>query len=107
MRDKLFLGVCIFTLMFATTSYAEKFLAFQGQIDFSKHQSDFVFDLKKHGFLRINVDKTAEASYRLLLKIEHLKTPFFDLSSEIEGLVDVVGSDEQADGSLYGKISSH
>jgi hypothetical protein len=148
-KERWVLIILAFGLLGSSPSFGEVLFSFEGQIDFSRHQFDFVLDfptdkksapiLQKEGAnlpedrdeikpslkntvsgisdkksmqllakeaqrsIAVRGEKTSENDYYLSLNIEHLKTPFFDLLSEIESTVEVIGREEGRDNSIQGK----
>lgn len=63
---------------------------FEGQIDFTKNEFNIVLDLGEESTVTAKAKQISEKDYRFSLDIEHVKTPLFDLLSEIETSVEII-----------------
>jgi hypothetical protein len=73
-------------------SFAEKVFSFEGQIDLLRNEFNIVLDLDKESSVAATATRISETDYRLIVDIEHLKTPLFDLLSNVESSVEVINS---------------
>jgi len=73
--------------------YAQTLFTFEGQWDARESQMKVIFDFGSNDLISLNAQKIAENDYHFYLFIDHLKTPFFDLSSEVESLIKIIASD--------------
>jgi len=71
-------------------SFAEETFSFKGQVDFIKNEFNIVLDWDGKSLVAATAKRISETSYRFLVDIEHLKTPFFDLLSKIESSVEII-----------------
>lgn len=104
-------GVCL--VLLPRGACANTVFTFQGQVDLDKKQFNVVFRVppsenrqpsaeaspqdssgttKKYA-VKLSGEQTSESDYRLLLDVEHLKTPLWDLLSKIESSIQIVRED--------------
>jgi hypothetical protein len=76
-------------LFLAEISFAQKAFFFKGDFDFAKKEFHIVLDMDGSRTFAAAAQQITENSYRLSLDINHLKTPFFDLLSQIESTIEV------------------
>ncbi len=97
MRMKFFVLLAFTTLLLLPgVCFAEVLFTFDGQYDFQKSQINVNLqfpelpsepkDTIKQNSLTLKGGKEAEDTYRISLNVDHLQTPLFDLSSEVESL---------------------
>ncbi len=106
MTGKIFLTFFIFSFLFISASSAIETISFQGEIDFQSKKCDTIFDLKDKGKIAISVSNIFEQKMDVLLKLDHLATPLFDLSSDLIGQIQWVKEDGKKFPYLIGNISS-
>ena len=87
----------IFVITLPKLSFAEKVFLFEGQIDFESNEFSIVLDLGEESSLTAKAQRTSEKDYHLSLDIEHVKTPLFDLLSEIESSIEIVNRKDNTD----------
>jgi len=75
--------------------YGKVVFPFEGKIDFVKTQFDISVVLQDQSFLKAKIKKAENNQYQVYLSLDHLKTPFFEISSEIESLVEIINEEEQ------------
>ena len=76
--------VCLLSLSVAQADAKELF-TFDGTIDLSSRQFKIDVDFADESFIRAKGLRMSDADYTLNVDIEHVKSPFFDLSSQIQG----------------------
>lgn len=68
---------------------------FEGRMDLSDSEVTMVLDLDGQGSAAARAQKLSGTEYRFSLDVDHLKTPFFDLTSRIESSVEIIrGTDD-------------
>ncbi len=126
---KVFACTFIFIIFIARLSFSETILSFEGQMNFKEERLQV--KLKPLHFLSgpsssvgsgtvpslieanddksavvLKAEKTSKNEYRLLFNIEHLRTPLFDISSQIESRLRMSRSSENKNIFLEGDVSS-
>lgn len=88
-------------------AFAQEILTFHGDLDFT--QSDFRLFVKfgENDFIQASAKQLKDSDYHVKLNVEHLKTPIFDLSSEIESLIAVLNSENASGKKLKGRLWSN
>lgn len=84
MIRKILSVICIFSLGVAQAQAKELF-TFSGSIDFRTNQFNVDVDFADDSFIRAKGLRMSERDYLLDVDIEHVKSPYFDLSSQIQG----------------------
>ena len=79
---------------------------FAGKIDFGEKKFDFKMDLGNKSSISFEGTTLSKDNYNLLVNIDHLKTPLFDLSTEFETLIAVVNKGKTLEETLQGQIKS-
>jgi hypothetical protein len=87
---RFFLVVMVFVLISRLAFGGESF-SFKGDVDFSEHSFNILLDFDEDRSLAAAAQRTSETAYHVSMSVRHLKTPHFDLSSEIESSVEVIG----------------
>ena len=95
--------LAVFIAAVPKLSFAEKVIFFKGQIDFTTNEFNILLDLDEKSSITAKTKRISENDYHLFLDIEHLKTPLFDLLSNIESSFEIVKDKEIA---LRGKVWS-
>ena len=105
MRAKVLAAGCVFALLFVPCAFANVVATFYGQVDLTQKQFDVTLDFfhlpgslpleNKQSSVAISGAKVSDKDYRFSLNIDHLRTPIWDLLSEIESSIEV---DPQAAG---------
>ena len=99
-------------LAFATNpSEATTLIPFEGEYNFSESEFKIVFEFEQDSSVAASARKVSENNYKFTVDIEHLKTPVFDLLSNIESSVEVIDNRQSSDDSksstlLRGKVWS-
>lgn len=88
------------------SSFAYETVAFHGSLDFDKQDFSLSFNLGQHDILKARASQMEEKDFHLKLDVDHLKTPIFELSSEIESLIAVLNKEHPMDTKIYGKLWS-
>lgn len=93
------------------SAWAENSFLFDGEIDLSKNEFKIVVDIDEQSSVVATAQRVSGNDYRLLVDIEHLKTPLFDLLSKIESSVEVIPNKNASqislvDTTLRGKVWS-
>ncbi len=86
---KLFL-LAFFIVAMPQLSFAQSVFFFEGQVDLEKNEFNVAVDFGEKSSMTAKAEKISEKDYRVSLDIEHVKTPLFDLLSEIESSVEIV-----------------
>lgn len=88
-------------------SEAAILLPFQGEIEFPQKEFSITINPKGQNPLSIKITQKQENLYQALVKIDHMKTPFFDdISTVLEGVIEVIREDDNTVRALSGKIGS-
>lgn len=90
----------------APLSRAEVVCSFQGNADFLQKKFDVVLNLKEGSLIATQFSSISKDGFRFNGKIDHLKTPFCDLSTVVEGSVQAVTHTGQSGPMLRGVLRS-
>jgi len=83
--------------MVCLNAHAERVYPFQGHLNVA--EKSFLFSVHwDEGDLKIKVERNQDHSYGTVLDVEHLKTPFFDMTTQIQGVLDIHERDNKAIG---------
>jgi len=96
----LFLFSFVYIFLATPFSFANTEIIYQGQIDFVQNQFDLVLDIGDKGSVVIKAKEASKNKYHFSLDSKHVKTPFFDISSNIEGSLEYKSQE------IYGKVQS-
>ncbi len=96
----------VFILVFPSSVMAEKIAGFKGKIDFEKKQFDLRLDLSERSSLALEGGFNENDSYALNLKLNHIQTRNFDISTNIQVLVDFLIDQQTNSRNLRAQISS-
>jgi len=90
----LILGLAITSLWPPRPAHAQRTYSFIGHIDFLSHEFEVKVQIDDKSSVAATAKKLSDTDYELLLDIEHLKTPLFDLLSKIGSSVEVVSNNK-------------
>jgi len=105
MKKNILLFFIFVGLVCPQLSLAKNIVPVEGYFDLEKEEYVFMLDSEKNGSVSIRVDKSSEKEFRILVNIDHLKTALIELSSQLEGLIEI-GQEENGQTPLIGKIWS-
>lgn len=106
MIQRCFLGVVIFCLLGLASSEAGTLVNFQGNANVVEKKLNLNLRFQDNSFLAAEFTPISEKSFYFKGTIDHLKTPLFDISSELKGTMDVVLDEKTAQPFLRGTIES-
>ncbi|MCR4337941.1 MAG: AsmA-like C-terminal region-containing protein [Candidatus Omnitrophica bacterium] len=87
-------------------AFAQKSFLFDGGINFQNKSFNLKIDLGEDKWITVDVAKQTENSYQATFHIEHLTTPFFEISTVLEGTLELRSKTARTPKSLVGKIAS-
>jgi len=106
MKRKLLPLIVGISLLSAHSALANAIFSFEGEINFQEEKMDLIFDFKDDSSIVTSIKKTAEDQYHLSIKADHVRTPYFDLSSDMESLIEVARQKGPAGYAISGKLWS-
>jgi hypothetical protein len=85
-------------MVFCPDLYAEHVYPFQGNLNLA--EKNFVFSVKmdQEAALNLKVDNKDGDVYRAVLDVQHLPTPFFEMTTDIQSVVNVHRQNDQVTG---------
>lgn len=105
-RITLYTVVCLGVMLFVGRANALEDSSFSGELDFLNKTFHILSDQSKDSFCEMKIQEQTEEGYTLLLKFNHFKTTFFDLSSIIKARVQTGALTETKDKVFFGELSS-
>lgn len=81
--------------MIPVAAHAKPILTFDGKIQFSQEGIALSLDLEDVGSFSAQLRETAESKYAVDLQLQHVKTPLFDVSTQISTSFQIVPEDKQ------------
>ena len=99
-------------LSLAEIAFAEREIPFRGDIDFVQKKFNLVLDVDSKSSVALSAQQVAGSEYKLLLDVNHLQTPLFDLMTKVESTVEVKQRSEKSlsgpleEARLQGKVWS-
>ncbi|HLF18234.1 MAG TPA: hypothetical protein VI749_04980 [Candidatus Omnitrophota bacterium] len=102
MKWKITISLLVFLGVSPLSVHAKELLTFSGSVDLTQNQFDIDVTWEDQSFIKAKGLKTVGKDYLLTLDIEHMKSPYFDLSSQIQSslIFDKAGS------AVSGELSS-
>ena len=83
--------------MFCPDLYAEHVYPFQGHLDLADKNFTFSVKLDEDAALSLNVGRKDDDVYQAVLNVQNLATPLFDMTTEIQSVVNVHRQNNQID----------
>ena len=96
----------LFGFWLPQASFALETYPFRGQIDFLHQKIKLTLGEKDKGSMALELMVLPDHHYQLQLNLEHLKTSFFEISTQLEGSLGLVESADKKERLLQGQISS-
>lgn len=107
MFRKIFLLFCILWALSLRFSEAETLFPFKGGIEFPQKKIFFTINPEGKNPLSVKIARQQENLYQVDVTIDHLKTSFFDdISTVVEGIIEVIKEENNTVRALSGKIRS-
>ncbi|OGX35344.1 MAG: hypothetical protein A3C36_03640 [Omnitrophica WOR_2 bacterium RIFCSPHIGHO2_02_FULL_52_10] len=76
-------------LSLAEIAFAAREFPFQGDIDFVQKKFNIVLGVDSQSSVAVSARQVAGSEYKLLLDVNHLQTPLFDLMTKVESTIEV------------------
>lgn len=86
--------------------FAEAFCSFNGKIDFTGKEFDLTMDFGNGGTLSSRAAYVPDERLNINFVLDHLVTPLFDISTDMELLFEVVSDRESGAAFISGKLTS-
>lgn len=106
MTGKIFFTFIVFVFLSAGRVHAVETVFFKGEIDFQEKKSDVLFDLKDKGKIAVFLSRISDEKMDISLKVDHLITSFFDLSSDVMAQVQWTKEEGKKNPYLTGQVFS-
>jgi len=106
MTWKSFLWLSVFLCLLTGRLEAKELLSFKGSVNLQSGQFTLDLDMPENSSIKASGVRM-EDDYRLTMDVEHLQSPFFELSSKIESSLAFNSEKGTAWPSILGKLSSH
>jgi len=106
MIRKLLLFVLVFGYLLAGTGEAKKLLSFNGSVDFPRQSVSLLLEFDQGGSIASEISPAVANNYKIKTKLTHLKTLSFDLSTELEGLLEKKLSTDGSIAQVHGTFES-
>ena len=88
-----------------SASSAKITIPFQGHIDLAQKEYSLVFDLEERGLIRTRIIESAKDKFEIVANIDHLETPFFQISTELMAVIERPREGESLIGKVWSKNS--
>jgi len=102
-----FLLIYVLGFLSSICSAASDLFMFNGEISLLEKQIGNFFIFSDTSSLGMKINKVSEDEYNFNFSIKHWITPFFDLSSEIQSLVNLNAKDENRNKYIHGQLFSN
>ena len=90
----------------ATSALADLICPFEGQLDITQKKFNVTLELGEESSVSLEGSTLAQDNYHFLLSVNHLDTPVFDLSTELETSLGVLNRDNISQRTWQGQVSS-
>ena len=106
MHRKIILWLVFGIFFISTNAFASIQYPFKGEIDFVSREAKIDFDLGDETIFNVKIWKKENNALGVILEIEEFKSPFFDISTEIDGNIEYLSSAKQGTRLLKGNLTS-
>ncbi|MDP8213016.1 MAG: hypothetical protein P9X22_06995 [Candidatus Zapsychrus exili] len=106
MKAKTTIFLLAFVFVCFSPCFAKTIIPFKGNIDFQNKQFDVEFNAGKKASFSLKTKKNSDKDFDAFLSIEHLRTKFFDLSSQIKSSLEILKDESGEIDRIEGKLLS-
>ena len=84
-------------LMAPVNAHAGHVYPFQGRLNVA--EKSFLISVRfNEADLKLNINRNQDSSYQAVLDVEHLRAPFFDMTTQVQGVIDIHERSDKAIG---------
>lgn len=98
----------LLALVFVGPRYtlADIVLPFEGQVDFTKKQLEFILKFDQESFIKAKAVQHSHEGYYLSINLDHIKALAFDVSTQLESSLEIKLKEDGTEKVIAGKIWS-